>query len=295
MHTLTQIRNILGLLILSTIWGCELLQVKKNDENKPPEKEPVARVHDAYLYETDLEGIVPSGTSETDSAGRVAIYINNWVRKQLLIDEAKAKIDFDEADIQRKILDYRYSLIAYQYQAYYINQHLDKNVSEEEIKEYYEANLDNFPLKQNIIRGKYIKMAASAPKIGNVKSLILSNQEKNKEKLQEMCFSFAANYTLEDSVWINFDDLVKGSPFAEIPNTVQFLRNRKYAESSDDTYKYFLRITEYKKTDDIAPLDVVREQIKDIIINKRKIELAKNLEKEVYNEAIKQNSFEIYR
>lgn len=272
-----------------------MLQVKKQEETQQPEKKPVARVHNAYLYENDLEGIVPAGTSETDSAGRVAIYINNWVRKQLLIDEAKSKIDFDEADIQRKILDYRYSLIAYQYQSYYINQHLDKNVSEEEIKEYYEANLDNFPLKQNIIRGKFIKMASSVPKIGEVKNLILSNQEKNKEKLQELCFGYAANYTLEDSVWINFDDLVKGSPFAEIPNTVQFLHSRKYAEASDDTYRYFLKITEYKKTDDISPLDVVRDQIRDIIINKRKIELAKDLEKEVYNEAIKQNSFEIYR
>ena len=138
-------------------------------------------------------------------------------------------------------------------------------------------------------------MASSVPKIGDVKKLIFSTQEKNKEKLQELCFGYAANYTLEDSVWINFDDLVKGSPFAEIPNTVQFLRNRKYAEASDDTYKYFLVITEYKKTDDIAPLDVVRDQIRDIIINKRKIALAKDLEKEVYNEAIKQNSFEIYR
>ncbi|MCB0505286.1 MAG: peptidyl-prolyl cis-trans isomerase [Cyclobacteriaceae bacterium] len=295
MRTLKKTNSLLALFTLTVLCSCELLQVKKQDETKPPEKKPVARVHNAYLYETDLEGIVPEGTSKTDSAGRVAIYINNWVRKQLLIDEAKAKIDFDEADIQRKILDYRYSLIAYQYQAYYINQHLDKNVSEEEIQEYYNANLDNFPLKQNIIRGKYVKMASSVPKIGDVKKLIFSTQEKNKEKLQELCFGYAANYTLEDSVWINFDDLVKGSPFAEIPNTVQFLRNRKYAEASDDTYKYFLVITEYKKTDDIAPLDVVRDQIRDIIINKRKIALAKDLEKEVYNEAIKQNSFEIYR
>lgn len=295
MRTLKRASNIWVVLILTALWSCELLQVKKQDETKLPEKKPVARVHDAYLYENDLEGIVPEGTSLTDSAGRVAIYINNWVRKQLLIDEAKSKIDFDEADIQRKILDYRYSLIAYQYQAYYINQHLDKNVSEEEIQEYYQANQDNFPLKQNIIRGKYVKMASSVPKIGEVKKLILSSRETNKEKLQELCFGYAANYTLEDSVWINFDDLVKGSPFAEIPNTVQFLRNRKYAESSDDTYKYFLRITEYKKTDDIAPLEVVRDQIRDIIINKRKIALAKDLEKEVYNEAIKQNSFEIYR
>lgn len=283
-----------GLLVTSLI-SCDLLQVKDKKANNQSEEIRVARVHNAFLYKSDLDGIVQEGTSATDSAARVERYVNNWIRKQLLIDEAKSKIDFDEADLERKILNYRYSLIAYQYQTYYINQHIDKNVNEEEIQSYYDSNQDNFPLKQNIIRGKFVQVPNNAPGLNKIKRLILSSKEKDQKILLEYCFRNASNFTLVDSIWINYDDLVRGSPFAEIPNTVQFLRNRKYAEATDDTNKFFLKISEYKKTDDIAPLDVVKDQIVDIIINKRKIALAKNLEKEVYNEAQKKNSFEIYR
>jgi len=295
MDILKQSFNLFAVLIAVNLISCDLVQVKNDSSNNQPEEIRVARVHNAFLYKSDLEGIVVTGTSNDDSIARVERYVNNWVRKQLLIDEAKSKIDFDEADLERKILNYRYSLIAYQYQTYYINQHIDKNVSEEEIKSYYDSNQDNFPLKQNIIRGKFLKVPENAPKLNQVKRLILSSKEKDKEALQKYCFGYASNFTLIDSIWINYDDLVRGSPFAETPNTVQFLRNRKYAEAADDTYKYFLKISEYKKTDDISPLDVVKDQIVDIIINKRKITLAENLEKEVYNEAQKQNSFEIYR
>lgn len=275
--------------------GCELLQVKEETEKSLVEETPVARAHDTFLYKSDLEGMVPLGTSEADSSARIESYVRNWIRKQLLIDEAKSKIEFDEADIERKILAYRYSLIAYQYRAYYINQHFNNEVSDEEILKYYESYQDNFPLKQNIIRGKFLKVPVNAPKLNRVKRLIQSKKDRDILQLQEYCFEYASNFTLVDTVWINYDDLVRGSPFAETPNTVQFLRNRKYAEATDLSFKYFLKISEYKKTDDISPLEVVKDQIVDIIINKRKIALADNLEKEVYNEAEKQNSFEIYK
>ena len=77
-------------------------------------------------------------------------------------------------------------------------------------------------------------------------------------------------------------------------NKVDFLKRTKYTESSDETSNYYLLIKEYKKTDDIAPLEIVRDQVIDIIINKRKVELARNLEKEVYDKANKTNAFEIY-
>ena len=81
---------------------------------------------------------------------------------------------------------------------------------------------------------------------------------------------------------------------AEIPNKVDFLKRTKYTESSDESSNYYLLIKEYKKTDDIAPLEIVRDQIIGIIINKRKVALARNLEKEVYDKAVETNAFEIY-
>ena len=287
--------NLLYILLVVILSSCDFLKVK---EDSVPEqgdlRQPIARVNDNYLYASEIAGIVSVSASAEDSANLMSAYMNNWIRKQLLIDEAAAKIDFDEDEIQRKILDYRYSLIAYEYKSYYINQHLNKDVSREEIQQYYEQNQDNFPLKQNIIRGKFIRLPKDTPNAAKIRTLIYSTRENKMEELRTFCFSYALMYSLEDSVWINFDDIIKNTPLAEIPNKVDFLKRTKYTESSDATSTYYLLIKEYKKTDDIAPMEVVRDQIVDIIINKRKVELARNLEKEVYDKAVETKSFEIY-
>ena len=131
MHILRQSIKFFVSLVFLILSGCELLQVKSEEEENKVEETPVARVNETYLYQSDLHGMVFKETSEADSAARIERYVKNWVRKQLLIDEAKSKIDFDEADLERKILNYRYSLIAYQYQTYFINEHINKIVIEE--------------------------------------------------------------------------------------------------------------------------------------------------------------------
>src|SRR6185436_7512753 len=125
-------------------------------------------------------------------------YINSWIRKQLLIQEASRKIDINEADVERKILDYRFSLIAYEYQAFYVKQHLDTVVSKELIEQYYKKNIDNFILKQNIIQATFIKVPKTAPHTNKVKDLIFSNREKDEKELKSYCLSFSAAYHLTD-------------------------------------------------------------------------------------------------
>lgn len=288
--------NILGVIIAAVLTSsCDLVKVKDDasalDSNQP---RAIARVNDHYLYAIDVDGIVSADVSAEDSTNIMTAYVNNWVRKQLLIDEATAKIDFDEAEIQRKILDYRYSLIAYEYKSYYVNQNLKKEVSDEEIQKYYDENQDNFPLKQNIIRGKFIRVPKDAPDLNKIKTLIYSSRKDKIEELRSYCFSNAIMYSLEDSVWINFDDIIKNTPLAEIPNKEEFLKRTKYTESSDESSIYYFLIKEYKKTDDIAPLEIVKDQVMGIIVNKRKVELARILEKEVYDKAVESGAFEIY-
>jgi hypothetical protein len=88
---------------------------------------------------------------------------------------------------------------------------------------------------------------------------------------------------------------VKNSPLAEIPNKIQFLKTNPYYQTSDDNYLYFLKVVEYRISDNISPLEFVKDDIRNIILNKRKVELAKKLEDEVYNNAVSEKEFEVYR
>ena len=279
-----------GILLLS---GCELIRMKDNPGDDP-ERTPLARVYDQFLYAEDLEGITEAGMNREDSSSRVQNYIDSWIRKQLLIHEASQQIQFDEADIERKILDYRYSLMGYEYQTFYINQHLNSNVSDQEIQTYYEENVDNFLLKQNIIRCRYVKLPLSAPRAEQVSRWLKSGSEESLQELNSYCLSFANAYQLDDQVWMEFDEVIKNSPMAEFPNKVQFLRNNRYHETSDEEFRYYLKIEEYKISDNISPLEFVKDDIRNIIVNKRKVVLAQELEEKVFNDASENEEFEIF-
>ncbi len=274
--------------------GCELIKMKVTNSGGDSDRQAVARANNSYIYKDELVGIVAPGTPAQDSARLVEAYINTWIRKQLLIEEASRKIDINEAQVERKILDYRYSIIAYEYQTYYIKQHLDTAVAYAEIEEYYKQNIDNFILKQNIVQGTYIKVPKNAPRTEKIKDLIFSSRERDESELKSYCLSFSVAYHISGSSWVVFDELVKNSPMAEIPNRIQFLRSNPYFETSDDNFLYFLRVGQYRISDNVSPLEFVKDDIRNIILNKRKVELAKQLEDNVYNKALDQQEFEIY-
>ncbi|MBT1687459.1 peptidyl-prolyl cis-trans isomerase [Dawidia soli] len=275
--------------------GCDLIKMKNDSGSAAGERQAVARVGDSHLYRDELAGFVAPGTSPQDSATHMEAYINSWVRKQLLIQEASRKIDIDEAAVERKILDYRYSIIAYEYQTYYIKEHLDTVIANSEIEKYYKDNIDNFILKQNIVQATFIKVPKNAPRTGKIKELIYSSRDKDEKELKSYCLSFSAAYHISDSSWMVFDELVRNSPLAEIPNKIQFLKTTPYYETSDDSYLYFLMVDQYRISDNVSPLEFVKDDIRNIILNKRKVELAKRLEDETYTKALDQKEFEIFK
>ncbi len=274
--------------------GCDLIKMKKEEQVATPARKAVARVSEKFLYQDELVGIVDQNSTADDSAARVTAYINSWIRKQLLIDEAMKRIDINEAEVERKVLDYRYSLIGYEYQNFYIQQHLNDSISEKDIDDYYRGHVDNFILKQNIVRGTYIKVPKTAPRTAKVKEMIFSKKEKDQNELKSYCLSFSVAYHLSDSAWIAFDKLAVNSPMAEIPNKIQFLKTNPFYETSDNDFLYFLKIDDYKISDNVSPLEFVKEDIQNILLNKRKVELARILEDEVYENAVKQKNFEIF-
>lgn len=285
----------LSVLAVCVLSGCEFIKMKNESAGNAGERVAVARVENAYLYQDELADILTPATTKQDSIERAETYINSWIRKQLLIQEAGKKIDINEAAVERKILDYRFSLIAYEYQSFYIKQNLDTALSAAEIESYYTNNIDNFVLKQNIVQAVFVKVPKTAPRTNRIKDLMVSQKEKDQAELRSYCLSFSTAYHLSDSAWIVFDELVKNSPLAEIPNKIQFLKTNRFYETSDDGYLYFLKVGKYRISDNISPLEFVKDDIRNIILNKRKVELAKKLEDEVYNKAVSSKKFEIYK
>ncbi|QCK13463.1 peptidyl-prolyl cis-trans isomerase [Mangrovivirga cuniculi] len=284
-------KGIAFIVVMLLMSSCDWLQFK--DDSPVEGEKPIAKVEDQYLYKSDLKGLTGNEMSAADSINRVSQYINKWVRQQLIIAKAEDNMVMDEAELDRRLLEYKYSLLIYEYKKKHVNEQLDQEVSDEEIQEYYEKHSDNFKLMQNIIKGRFVKLSKEAPKISEFRTKFRA-ANIDEEELQEYCYNNAQVYMLDDSTWHNFDELIIGTPISDIPNKVQFLKGNKFYETSDDNFRYFLRIKDYKITDEISPVDVVRDQIKTIIINKRKVELSNKLEEDIYESAKENEDFEIF-
>ncbi len=253
----------------------------------------IARVGDKYLYSTDLQGLIPSKTPPSDSTNITDRYIDNWIKKELMLQAAN-KLAIDEKELERRLEDYKYKLITYEYEKQIIEQQLDTQVTNEQIESYYKANQESFVLKTDILRAAMLKVAKVAPKLAQIKKMM--REGTNKDNLLSYALSNADYYHLNDSVWVDANELLAGTPFMqELRNRSQTLRNNRYFETTDDEFIYILRIDEYKLSDQTSPLNYVTGQIKAIILNQRKNQLRAKLQDNIFSKAKEGTDFEIFR
>ena len=106
----------------------------------------IATIYDKALYQSDLQSIMYEGISANDSIVRAKAFIDNWIRRQLLLHQAENSIDKSELDFSKDIEDYRNSLIIYKYESKLIKQKLDTVITEEEIAKYV---LNNAPVEMD--------------------------------------------------------------------------------------------------------------------------------------------------
>jgi len=269
--------------------SCQYFQQKNEDGEIA-----IAKANEATLYASDLAGLIPSGSSVEDSAELTRKYIDSWIRKQLMIDKARTEIQVNDAEIERKLLDYRYSLILYEFEKLYIELNLEEEVSLQEVERYYQEKSENFLLKQNIIRCLYGKIPKGAPGLARFRKNIRAYPDANLEDIKEYCFQYAVDAFTEEEVWVNFAEISSTTPLKDVKSENQFLETTTFSATSDSDFVYYLRILDYKIVNDLSPLEFVSENIENIIINKRKIALKKELEEAIYHEAEVQKSFEIF-
>jgi hypothetical protein len=258
-----------------------------------PGERKVARVYDTYLYVKDLDGKLPANISKADSAILMNQYIETWVRQQLLIKQSDKNLSEEDKDFTKQLEDYKNSLLIYKYETQLIKQNLDTTLTDKEIADYYERNKSNFELKENIVKVIYVKIPRSVP-MTIPKLYIGSDKPADRKKLQDFCVKYAVNYYLDDQNWLLFNDILKEIPINTY-NQEEYLKNNRIIEIQDSSFSYLLNIKGFMIKEGISPLSFEEKNIREIIINKRKLKLIDDMEKDVYKNAVKKGAFEIMK
>ncbi len=252
----------------------------------------IATAFDYSLYKSDLKGIIPQRTTQNDSIAITRSFIINWIRQKIVLYKAEKNLASEQKDFTDQIENYRNSLLVYSYESKLINQLLDTVVSYEQIQEYYDKNTKKFLLKDNIIKANYVKLEVNSPNKYKIKSLLFGKND-NKNQLFDLCSTQAVNFYFEDDEWLFFNDLLKEIPIKTY-NQEAFLRNNRTIETKDENYYYLIYIKDFKIKESVSPLSFEKDNIRNIIINKRKLELINKMHNELYDEALKNNDFKIY-
>lgn len=255
----------------------------------------LAKAGDNYLYLSDLEVNIPPNISGTDSIQLVNNMVNNWVRQELLLQYADKTLPDSLKDFSEQLKAYENNLLIYEYKKRYVEQRMDTVIELGELEKYYENHLHEFQLKENIVQFVYIQIPTQSEMLDQAREFVqnISDTTIDRVMVRDFCEENAIDFYLNDDHWISFNELLKRVPL-EVFNQEIYLKNNKYIEIKDHPYWYFIQLKDFKIKEDVSPFDFQKERIKSIILNKRKIELLNDLEENVYQNAAKNNHFEIY-
>lgn len=251
--------------------------------NRADESPVVARVYDYELRQSDLEGLMGEGVTAADSATIVANYIDQWIRQTVMLAKAEKNVN---TDFSREMNEYRRTLVIYAYEQQMVKQLLDTVVSNAEIEDYYEQHQDEFQLKNSIVKAVYVKTPKKAAAVPKIKSLLAKRDFDDGDvvALEELATKHGFEGYYDANTWMPFYELQAQVPIITYNENLYLKQNRSIT-IGDDSMSYFVRIVEYKVSDDVSPIELQRGNIKAIIQNHRKIELLGKLQADLMREA----------
>jgi hypothetical protein len=276
----------IGLLVL---FSCGNREEKTNEFGE----NPIARVYEKKLYLRDFAANMPKQLNNKDSLLFINSYRQQWILNELLLHQAESNLSADEKNVEKEIEEYRKNLLVYRYETELVKQKLDTSVSESDIEQYYTGHQQNFMLKDNIVKVSYVKVNVKAPAIDKVKKWYASADIKDRDNLKKYCIQYADNFFIDDNTWLLLDDVMKEIPLRDY-NPELFLKTTRHIEMSDTLFSYFLFIKEFKIKNMPSPLSFEKDNIRQVIINKRKLKLIEEMKQSVYGQAKEKTNFEVY-
>lgn len=117
----------------------------------------LARVGNETLSRDEARTAVPRHIYESDSLHALQEYATEWVRRQLILQEAD-RINFaSRQDIQKRLKRMREEFIIQAVQDYILSEsEIDIRVSEREAQEYFQQNKDKFTLNERFVRYRHV-------------------------------------------------------------------------------------------------------------------------------------------
>lgn len=261
----------------------------------PKKPKAIARVGESYLFQDDIVDLVPKGTSKKDSIAIVKSFIDRWATQKLLFEAAQRNIGKDKVSEFSALIDqYKVDLYTKDYIESLVIRQIDTVVTEVQIEEYYAKNKQYFKNSSELVKLRYINLVKENPKFAKIKSKFSSFTKKDRKELEQLAVQFKS-YAFNDSIWVDINQVYEKIPFINLENKQKYISSGINFQYPDSTTVWLVKVNNVLPKDSPTPLEFLKPTIKQIIINNRKLDLINTIEKEITNDAIKDNKYEIYK
>ena len=251
----------------------------------------IARAGENFLYQNQL----PSFSSEQDSILRYLNYIETWAKEKILYDLSLTNLSQSKKnDLDLLVEKYKVDLYINSYKDLIVNSRIDSIVTDQEIESFYNMNIDNFKLNENLLKYRYLKVPSDNINISRIRRYIQRLNESDRDFLDSLNFQFA-DLKINDTVWFTEREVISSIEFINQKNKSNYMRINRLYEFEDEQYTNYFIVKDLLKSGNIPPLSYLYDRIKSNIINQRKLNLIQNINKEILNDALKSSKYEVFK
>ena len=275
-----------SLFIFTTLLLTTCSTISDNNSN-----DLIARAGENFLYQNQL----PSFSSEQDSILRYLNYIERWAKEKILYDLSLTNLSQSKKnDLDLLVEKYKVDLYINSYKDLIVNSRIDSIVTDQEIESFYNMNIDNFKLNENLLKYRYLKVPSDNINISRIRRYIQRLNESDRDFLDSLNFQFA-DLKINDTMWFTEREVISSIEFINQKNKSNYMRINRLYELEDDQYTNYFIVKDLLKSGNIPPLSYLYDRIKSNIINQRKLNLIQNINKEILNDALKSSKYEVFK
>lgn len=287
-------RRIAEILILASLLGAvscrELPDYLVSDDT-------IARVGRNELSIIEIENAMPSNLKGEDSVNYVKQYVDRWVVRQLKVEEADRLFSSSEREIDRLVEEYRQTLLSSRVDQYYVEEQMVGDITDEDIAEYYNTHKSDFVLDRTLVKGRILCYDDSYRQGKRLQEQMrkAATSQSDDKTFSDMCEKNGFLLIDNRAGWVNFADFLTNLPTTRTQDYEPLLDKMGIQQMEANGLRYLFDFTSVCRKGNVAPLEIVAENIRRILATQRRSEIIKRHEETIRQQAEDEGHVSIYK
>ena len=276
------------------VWGCVvglfLTGCDGDDANNAEGfgADVLAEAYGEVLTWDSLASWVPDDLNLTDSAAFAERVIDRWMREQVMLNHARKHLQNELSGLEQALEAYRKSLLINTYENRYVESRLATDISDEEVSAYHATHPELFTLHDHAVQALYVHLpdpqeAAERrganwskrdsrewdKEVAQLNAWLSAADSVSIPAMERWCMERGAMHHVDHEFWWSLGELLDEVPLSLYRVEDQIKRSSPLSFKANGRL-YFLRFLDHGLKGKTAPLDLAKDQITELLLQRRR-------------------------